>query len=136
MILGVEIEPLAKKPDDRGWLLKLLMNAHICGNKEFGEIYVTVAHPAAVKGAHYHEHCTEWFCVIRGYAKLVLFDRRTQERLEITMGEENMVRVRVPPHVAHAVKNIGDDLMYLLAYADREYDPQHPDTIPFPLDFD
>lgn len=134
MIAGVEVEQLTKKSDQRGWLLKVLMNPEIAGVKEFGEIYVTVAHPGIVKGVHYHELCTEWFCVIRGRGKLVLRDRHTNEQNEIEMGEDNMVRVKVPPHVAHAVKNIGEDLMYLLAYADRPYCPQDPDTFPFPLD--
>lgn len=134
MIAGVEIQQLAKKMDHRGWLLKMLMSPEIDGEKDFGEIYVTVAHPGAVKGVHYHEQCTEWFCVIRGKGKLVLLDRQSQERCEVEMGEDNPVRVKVPPHVVHGVRNIGDEPMYLLAYANRPYNPHAPDTIAFDLD--
>jgi dTDP-4-dehydrorhamnose 3,5-epimerase len=136
LIAGVEVQAMTKRVDQRGWLLKMLMRPEIDGDTAFGEIYVTVALPGVVKGIHYHEKCTEWFCVICGKGKLVLLDRHTSERCEIAMGDENMVRVRVPPQVVHAVKNVGHEMMYMIAYADRPYDPSHPDTIPYPLDCD
>jgi dTDP-4-dehydrorhamnose 3,5-epimerase len=134
VIAGVEIQQLGKKVDQRGWLLKILMNHEMNGDTNFGEIYVTVAQPGAVKGVHYHEHCTEWFCVIRGKGRLVLLDRQTNERSEIEMSDDNPVRVKVPPYIVHGVCNIGDEPMYLLAYADQAYDSQRPDTIAFDLD--
>jgi UDP-2-acetamido-2,6-beta-L-arabino-hexul-4-ose reductase len=134
LIAGVEVRPLAKKFDQRGWLLKMLMLGEIEGETKFGEIYVTVAQPGAVKGVHYHEHCTEWFCVIQGKGKLVLLDRQTQERCEIEMSEDHPVRVRVPPQIVHGVRNTGNEPMYLLAYADKPYDAAQPDTVAFDLD--
>lgn len=130
----VTIHKLDKKEDGRGWLLKMLMNGDIKGNKKFGEIYITTANPGAMKGSHYHEQCTEWFCVIKGKAKLILMDKNGSEKQEIIMGDDNMVTVEIPSNIIHAVKNIGDDKMYLIAYADNQYDCNNPDTIPYNMD--
>jgi len=37
--------------------------------------------------------------------------------------------VQVDPNVAHAVENVGHDLMLLLAYADEPYDSADPDEV-------
>jgi len=67
----VQSRKLELKADARGWLLKVLMRHHIDGASEFGEIYVTAAHPGQVKGNHFHRQATEWFCVVQGTGKLV-----------------------------------------------------------------
>ena len=128
---GVKVRRLNRKEDDRGWLLKILMRQHLTGNNRFGEIYVTTAYPGVVKGNHYHQWTTEWFCVIKGKGCLVVKNIENKEREEIIMGENNLITVEVPANIAHAVKNVGDDIMYLIAYADREYDPDNPDVIPY-----
>lgn len=132
---GIEVYTLTKKEDGRGWFLKILMNRDLEENKEFGEMYVTTAHPGAVKGKHYHEHSTEWFCVVKGEGQLILFDKMTNAKKKIMMGEKNMVTVRVPPGIIHGIRNVGTEMMYLIAYADRQYDSHKPDTIPYHLDF-
>ena len=136
MIAGVEIVPLNKHCDDRGWLIKMLMRGHMACDVPFGEIYVTVAEPGAIRGQHYHNHCTEWFCVVSGQANLFLVDLSTGERQVIEMGDNNMVRVKIPPLIAHGIQNTGTKLLYLLAYADQPYDYNRPDTIPVSMQFD
>jgi dTDP-4-dehydrorhamnose 3,5-epimerase len=136
VIDGVEVVKLNKLCDDRGWLLKMLMRDHMDGDTTFGEIYITVAEPGAIKGQHYHRDCTEWFCVISGKANLVLVDLDSGERQVVAMGDDNMVRVKVPPMIAHGVQNIGAEQVVLLAYADQPYDYKRPDTIPVPMQFD
>jgi dTDP-4-dehydrorhamnose 3,5-epimerase len=127
----IKIRPMPFYEDTRGWLLKMLMRQDIEGDKTFGEIYVTTAFPGIVKAQHYHRCTREWFCIVRGTGKLILEDIITHCRKDIILGEDNKVLVEVPPKVAHAVKNIGTDLMYLLAYADTPYNPEDPDTIPY-----
>lgn len=127
---GVQTHPLQYRADDRGWLLKILMRHQLGENREFGEIYVTAAHPGQVKGNHYHQFSTEWFCVIQGRARLVTRNLQTGEATEIVLSEDAPATVEVAPHIAHAVQNIGQDLMLLLAYADQPYDSAHPDEVP------
>ncbi|HHL38947.1 MAG TPA: cupin domain-containing protein [Deltaproteobacteria bacterium] len=125
---GVEIIRLRRREDSRGWLLKILMRHQLGGSERFGEIYVTTARPGESKGGHFHELTTEWFALVRGSGVLTLEDKTTGERRTVELSEEEPVTVRVPPMVAHTVKNTGRGMLYLLAYSDRPYDPEATDT--------
>ncbi len=120
---------LELKGDHRGWLLKVLMRHHIEGPREFGEIYVTMAHPGQVRGNHYHNSATEWFCVVQGVGKLVTEDLATGVREEYILDAAAPHTVQVNPNVAHAIQNVGTEPMLLLAYADEPYDAAQPDEV-------
>jgi dTDP-4-dehydrorhamnose 3,5-epimerase len=122
---------LDRKVDHRGWLVKILMRQHLESNTDFGEIYITTATPGNVKGNHYHRETTEWFCVLAGTARLVTQDTNTGETDELIMSADEPSVVTVPPVIAHAFENIGDDNMMLLAYADVPYDASSPDEVKF-----
>ncbi|MDY6853868.1 MAG: cupin domain-containing protein [Thermodesulfobacteriota bacterium] len=123
----VEIKELDYFEDDRGWLLKVLKQEYF-GKNTLGEIYITTANPGIVKAKHYHKYTNEWFCVIKGTGKLVLQDLDTEEKKEITMGDGKFVTVKIPFGIVHAVKNIGKEMMYLIAIADQPYNRENPDT--------
>ena len=123
----IEIKKLDIKSDERGWLTEILSTSD-SGNKPFGLIHVTTAKPGFVKGKHHHKRKTEWFCVIKGEAKLMLKDLKTKESRVIHLGEGNMLVVKIPPNIFHSIENIGNDEMYLLAYVDEAFDPKDPDT--------
>ena len=114
--------------DNRGWLLKMLMRHHIdAADREFGEIYLTSARTGQVKGNHYHENAAEWFCVVSGQGLLVTKDLKSGELNEFNLSLEQSYTVFVPPNVAHAIKNVGETDMVLLAYSDQPYDPDNID---------
>ncbi len=128
----VTVRPLRPHRDARGGLLKILMRSHLPAHAHtFGEIYISWAEPGAVKANHYHRETWEWFCLIEGEGLLVLEDPQRGERLELALDAEHPLVVTVPPGVAHAFRNTGSGVARLLAYADRPYDPEHPDTIPY-----
>lgn len=127
---GVQIKKCDYFEDERGWLLKIIQKDDLIEHN-FGEAYITTAHPGIIKAQHYHLETNEWFCVIKGRAKLVLEDIQSKERKEIMLGTTPFLIIKVPKKIAHAVKNIGNDLMYLLAIADRSYENKDPDTYPY-----
>ncbi|MBI1748525.1 MAG: dTDP-4-dehydrorhamnose 3,5-epimerase family protein [Acidobacteria bacterium] len=127
-MIGVEIIPLEVYEDERGSLAELLRSEHPLTKKEFGQIHVSRAHPTYTRGNHYHTRKYEWFSVVGGNGLLALENVETGEREEIPMGEKNMVTVRIPPGVAHGIKNIGDTTMYLIVYNEETFDPKDPDT--------
>lgn len=131
MIDDVKIYPLDVKRDERGWLAEILRAGHNKPNEALKHIYITVAHPAKTKGRHYHQRKVEWFCVVSGEGMLVLRDMRTGEEKKIAMGEKNMVTVRIPPHVAHAITNTGNTPLYLVVMVSEEFNPADPDTFPY-----
>jgi UDP-2-acetamido-2,6-beta-L-arabino-hexul-4-ose reductase len=127
VIDGVEIRRLTRKTDERGWLAEIL-KAGEGVTPVFHQMFVTVALPSVTKGGHYHTRKVEWFCVVQGTARLVLHELATDQRLEVQMGEGNLVTVRIPPGVGHAITNTGEDAMMLLVYAEEVFDPDDLDT--------
>lgn len=121
-----EIIPLRLHSDERGWLAEILRREKV--KSEFGQIYLTTTKPGKVRANHYHKRKTEWFCVIKGKAKLFLKKVGGSNIEEIILREDRLMVVKIPPKVTHAIKNIGDEPMYLLAYTTEPYDSQDPDT--------
>ncbi|OGF97696.1 MAG: hypothetical protein A2Z06_00190 [Candidatus Glassbacteria bacterium RBG_16_58_8] len=130
MIRGVIVREAPYSEDSRGWLLKALPKAFI-GGSEFGEIYLSGARPGETKGIHYHDRTTEWFCVIQGEGTLYLDDIESGETMTVRMSRAGRISVEIPPRVAHAIRNEGDQEMILLAFANIPYDPGSPDTFPW-----
>ena len=66
--------------------------------------------------------------MLKGEAKLALVDINSGEREEVLLNENQLKTVRIPPHVSHAIENIGTEMMYLLIYIDEPYNDKDPDT--------
>ena len=123
----VRIKKLDIKRDERGWLSEILRSEET-GNHPFGQILITTAKQGYTKGNHYHTRKTEWYCVIKGKARLVIRNIKKEKRQEITLDANSLCVVTIPPYHAHAITNIGSDDMHLLAYIDESFDPKDPDT--------
>jgi dTDP-4-dehydrorhamnose 3,5-epimerase-like enzyme len=82
-------------------------------------------------GNHYHKQLTEYFFVIRGcMTVLVLEDVQTKNRHVFRdLGPESLIVV--PPYVAHA--NCFEDGTIVMCGCTTTYDPDDPDTYPYPL---
>src|SRR3972149_4869041 len=91
LIHGAMIKPIKVMPDESGRLMEILRSdAPIV--KKFGQAYLTTAYPGVVKAWHYHKKQTDHFCVVKGMAKVVLYDTRQDsptkgELNEFFMGE-------------------------------------------------
>lgn len=126
----VKVKKLDKKEDNRGFVAEIVRVEDLSDpDKKFGQIYVTTAKPGHTKGKHYHNRKTEWFCVILGNGLLTLVDKKSKEKKEIKMGEDNMVAVEIPPGVWHAISNEEGKDMYLVAHISESFNPEDPDTI-------
>ena len=124
----VEVTTLDVKKDERGWLTEVIRKEELVRSKEFGQFMVTTAYPGYVKGNHYHTRKYEWYCVLKGEAKLMLVDNNSGEREELLLNEHQLKTVRIPPHVSHAIENTGTEMMYLLVYTDEPYIEEDADT--------
>ncbi|MBW3015163.1 WxcM-like domain-containing protein [Candidatus Woesearchaeota archaeon] len=125
---GIDVKELDKKVDERGWLVEVLRNEWL-DKKEMGQFFITTAkQKGVIKGNHYHTFKNEWFCVIKGIGNLVLVDNESGEREEIIMSEEKPLLVKISPGITHAIQNIGEGEMFLLAYTDYVFDKENPDT--------
>jgi dTDP-4-dehydrorhamnose 3,5-epimerase len=131
LIDGVSVKRLKVIPDERGFLMEMLRSDDEMFT-EFGQVYLSVAYPGVVKGWHYHKLQTDYFTVVRGMLKVVLYDRRDDspthgEVNEFFMGEKNPILITIPPGVVHGVKAVGSDAGYLVNCPNRTYNYDEPD---------
>ena len=79
-----------------------------------------------MRGNHFHADKNEWLAITQGKAKIALEHVETKERkeLEVDANAENIVRVRILPNVAHAIKNISDTPLVIVAYTEKLYNPE------------
>jgi len=138
MISGVTLRKLSPICDERGFLLEIL---RVDWNSfaGFGQAYLTTAYPGVVKAWHAHRDQTDNFCVLRGMAKVVLYDGREQsptrgEVNEFFLGEHNFALLTIPPLVMHGFKNIGASEVLVLNLPNRLYNYEDPDELRLPYD--
>ncbi len=131
MIDGVKIKKLNWIPDERGRLMEILRASDdIFIN--FAQAYITTAYPGVVKGWHYHKKQVDSITIIKGMAKLALYDNRPDsptkgELTELFVGTFNPLLVRVPVKVLHGFKAVGTEEAIFMNFPTLEYDPADPD---------
>ena len=136
MIAGVVVKPLKVIPDERGYLMEILRRDDPFFQR-FGQAYLTVVYPEVVKGWHWHKVQTDHFCVVKGMAKVVLYDRRegspTQGEVnEFFLGEKNPVLLVIPSGVLHGMKGVGVEPALLLNLPSESYNYEDPDEYRVP----
>lgn len=131
LIDGVRIKKLRLIPDERGYLIEML-RADDDIFERFGQVYMSVAYPGVVKGWHYHKIQTDFFTIVGGMMKVVLYDGRPDspthgEINEFFMGELNPLLITIPPGVLHGMKAIGTAPGLLINCPTEPYDYDEPD---------
>jgi dTDP-4-dehydrorhamnose 3,5-epimerase len=110
-IEGVEIKRLRKIPDERGTIYHMLTKDDEIF-EDFGEIYFSNIYPQVVKAWHWHKYMVLNYSVVYGMIKMVLYDDRKNSPtfgnlMEIFLGEENHILVKVPKQIWNGFKGIG-----------------------------
>jgi dTDP-4-dehydrorhamnose 3,5-epimerase len=131
LIDGVITKQLKVIPDERGFLMEILRRDDPFF-RQFGQAYITAVYPGVVKGWHWHKLQTDHFCVVRGMAKVVLYDRRQDsptrgEVNEFFLGERNPLLVGIPAGVLHGMKGIGTEVAVVLNLPTEPYNHADPD---------
>ena len=138
MISGVKVKALRIIPDERGAVMEILR----CDDEvfeKFGQVYLSTVYPGVVKGWHSHAVQTDHFCVVKGMAKIVLFDDReaspTRGQVqEFFIGEQNPILLKIPPKVWHGMKGIGTEPACMINCPTEPYDCDKPDELRRPFD--
>jgi dTDP-4-dehydrorhamnose 3,5-epimerase-like enzyme len=123
--MDIDVTEMPKFSDERGFLVEFLKSVEL-DNKQFGQIYLATLKPGGLRGNHFHRDKSEWLCIVQGKARIALEHVETKERkeLELDAGAEKIVRVKIPPNVAHAIKNVSQVPLVIVAYTDRLYNPK------------
>jgi dTDP-4-dehydrorhamnose 3,5-epimerase len=140
VIAGVKTKNLICHPDERGRLWEILRSDDEIF-QQFGQVYVTTAYPGVVKAWHAHRHQTDFFTVISGKARFVLYDMREGsktrgELAEFFLSRDDLRLVTIPPGVYHGFKCVGDEEVIALNCPTRPYSAADPDELRLPPDSD
>jgi dTDP-4-dehydrorhamnose 3,5-epimerase len=133
LIDGVIIRPLVRHADERGYVMEILRDDDP-DYQRFGQVYVSTCYPGVVKAWHAHTRQTDYFCVVKGNAKIGLWDRRpgspTQgQTMSVVIGEHNPCLVVIPPGVWHGQMAVGTEMSVLVNVPTEHYDRESPDEL-------
>lgn len=111
-IEDVQVRPLKKFVDERGWLAELWRTDNVTGDIRPVMTYISQTEPGVVRGPHEHAGQTDYFCFIGpGNFKLYMWDNRPDSPTfhvfqTLVVGQDAPHAVVVPHGVVHAYKNI------------------------------
>lgn len=136
MIAGVSIKKVIKHEDKRGFFAEIVK----FGDETFHEVLQTSyseTKPGVIKAWHIHNYWEVW-CIIKGRAKVVLHDLRSDSPTKgktqvIYAGEDNLMVIAIPGEIAHGYKSLGRKTMGIIYHASAAYNPKNVTirTIPF-----
>ncbi|MCY4088261.1 MAG: dTDP-4-dehydrorhamnose 3,5-epimerase family protein [Actinomycetia bacterium] len=124
MIAGVQVLPLARHADGRGWFIEVARQGRLPSPSV--QTNVSFSRQGVIRGLHYHERgqC-DLFACLAGMVRVVVLDRQTDEVFSVDIGDDNRAAVWVPGHHAHGFQALRDALVCY--HVTREYDPADPD---------
>ncbi len=131
MIEGVKVKKLKVIPDERGRLMEILRSDDEIFIK-FGQVYITTAYPGVVKAWHYHQKQIDNITVLKGMAKIVLYDPRSEsstknEINEFFIGIHNPSLIQIPNGVYHGFKCISQEEAIIVNIPTEVYNREKPD---------
>jgi dTDP-4-dehydrorhamnose 3,5-epimerase len=129
VIDGVEVIPLRRFEDERGWFMEIRRESSLPAPTR--QTNISFSRKGVIRGLHYHERGqNDLFVCLQGTARVVVLDRETGEAFSEDIGDGNQVAVYVPGRHAHGFEALTDVL--LCYHVTEEYDPADPDELEIP----
>jgi dTDP-4-dehydrorhamnose 3,5-epimerase len=130
LIEGVQAEPFAIWPDDRGYFLEIArMGEGIASTMPLADTQISSAlsYPGTIKAFHYHQQQTDYWVAASGMFQVALADLRADSatfgvRNTLYVGSLRPWRLVIPPGVAHGYKVLGNEPGVLVYLTSRKYD--------------
>ena len=128
---GIEVIPLRRSEDERGWFVELRRESTL--PKTTVQTNVSFSRQGVIRGLHYHERGQDdLFACIQGTARVVVLDRASGETFTEDIGDENPLAVYIPGGYAHGFEALTD--LLFCYHVTQEYDPDDPDEHGVPWD--
>jgi len=120
--MSLSYERLRLVTDPRGLVLELLAAEDFVDQRN---AHIVVSLPGVVRGNHYHKKGRETITILGPSLVRV----REQDRIEeVVVPDKEAWRFVFLPGVSHAIKNLGGEANFLVAFSTLEHDPRNPDT--------
>jgi len=131
MIDGVEVIPLRRFEDERGWFMELYRESRLPDRSRQSNL--SFSRQGVIRGLHFHERGqSDLFVCLRGTARIVVLDPDSGESFTVDIGDDNPAAVFIPGQFAHGYEALTDVLF--LYHVTQEYDPTEPDEHEIPWD--
>jgi dTDP-4-dehydrorhamnose 3,5-epimerase len=131
VIQGIEVIPLRRFEDERGWFCELRRDSRL--PKRTVQTNLSFSRKGVIRGLHYHERGQDdLFACLQGTARVVVLDRETGETFTEDIGDDNLVAVYIPGHHAHGFEALTD--LLFCYHVTQEYDAADPDEHEIPWD--
>ena len=131
MIDGIEVIPLRRFEDARGWFAELRRDSKL--PRHTAQTNLSFSRKGVIRGLHYHERGQDdLFACLQGMARVVVLDRGSGETFTADVGEENFVAIYIPGRHAHGFEALSD--LLFCYHVTEEYDPADPDEHEIPWD--
>lgn len=131
MIDQIQVIPLRRFEDERGWFMELHRRSKV--PEPMVQTNLSFSRRGVIRGLHYHERGqSDLFVCLQGTARVVALDRETGEVFTLDIGDDNPVAVFVPGRLAHGFEALTDVLFCY--HVTQEYDPADPDEHEIPWD--
>lgn len=114
---------LSGHSDNRGTFYEILKTL------DSGQFSISTTKPGeTIRGNHYHNTKNEKFLVVKGEAVIQLRHINSDDIVEYKVSDKKMQVVEMIPGYTHNIKNISNEEMILLIWANEIYNPLEPDT--------
>ena len=121
--MNIEIVELKNSGDARGLSFTAPTEA-LAFVGRMADVHLASTKPGAVRGNHYHLRRREAIVVLPGTRWSLHWDQGDGSTAEHrSFDGSHAVLVLVSPGASHAVRNDGDEWMWLVAISSEEYDP-------------
>jgi dTDP-4-dehydrorhamnose 3,5-epimerase len=131
MVEGVDLFPLRRFADERGWFMELRRESALPAPTT--QTNVSFSKQGVIRGLHYHERGqNDLFACLRGTARVVVLDRESGETFTEDIGDDNPAAVWIPGRHAHGFEALTD--LLFCYHVTEEYDAADPDEHEIPWD--
>jgi UDP-2-acetamido-2,6-beta-L-arabino-hexul-4-ose reductase len=95
-----------------------------------GQAFISTTVPGAVRGDHYHLHKIERFFVLKGKAEISLRRLLHDDVVTFQLDGNRPAFVDMPTLWVHNIRNVGNDELVTMFWADQLLNTEDPDQYP------
>jgi dTDP-4-dehydrorhamnose 3,5-epimerase-like enzyme len=121
--MKVTIERIEVHRDARGSVFEPVDAEALAAQRN---VHVVFTEPGAIRGNHYHRCGIE---VVAFSGPMLVRLRDGDEPMDFEVAGGEVVKLTIPPGVAHAFKNTGQTLTTMVAFNTETHNPKVPDIV-------
>ena len=136
MLEGIQIKPLKRRSDERGFFVELM-------RKDWKELFkedivqanLSISYPGIIRAWHRHlRGQVDYFIALKGAIKICAYNKEIGELDEIISTGNDLQIIRIPGKYWHGFKVISSEPAWLLYFLNKLYNYEKPDEQRRPWD--